>query len=212
MVGHNKHRTSRTAHSKPTIGNAVGDCQDLSERPAASPVVASLDHESLAVLCERYRPLIAAVATRQRSLPPGVDRSDVEQETAAALCELAREFEPDRGIPLGAYLKAKLGWRVWHYLRGERRRTGHLPLDAVDVEAIPDSVVETPTPGVASPRVARALRRLSPRQRAVIAGIFWRERTEREIARELNVSHQAVTALRRRAEASLRKSLRPDED
>jgi RNA polymerase sigma factor (sigma-70 family) len=151
---------------------------------------------------------MCAETARLRVLPVGVERGDVEQEAARALCELALEYDPDRGVPLAAYFKAKLGWRLRHYLRQERRRSGHLPLDEIDVEAIPQAVVEMPEPGIASPRVARAIRRLSPRQRAVIAGVFWRERTERELAGELGVSHQAISALKRRAEASLRKQLR----
>lgn len=165
------------------------------------------DREALASLCARYRPLIGAVASRYRALPAGVERADVEQEAAQALCELALTFDPARGIPLAAYLKAKLGWRVAHYLRQEQRRTGHLPLESIDVESIPESVANLPSPGIASHRVARALRRLSPRQRAVIAGIFWRERTAREMAIELQVSHQAVAALKRRAEAAIRREL-----
>ncbi len=203
MVGSPTHRTCAQANE-----TAVGTRAPV---VGADSPLAPVEPESLAELCERFRPLLGAVAARYRSLPAGVERSDVEQEAARALCELALEYEPARGIPLSAYLRAKLGWKVSHYLRQEKRRTGHLPLDTVDVEAIPDSTVEAPSPGIASPRVARAIRRLSPRQRAVIAGIFWRERTEKEIARELNVSHQAVTALRRRAESSLRRQLSPDD-
>lgn len=206
MVGHSTHCTS-----DPASETAAGDGHRGRGERAVGTAATSGDRDLLADLCDRYRPLIAAVTARYRTLPAGVERSDVEQEAARALCELAMEYEPARGIPLAAYLKAKLGWRVTHYLRQEQRRAGHLPLDAVDVEAIAGAVVEAPTPGIASPRIARALRSLSPRQRAVIAGIFWRERTEREMARELEVSHQAVAALKRRAEASLRKQLRPDD-
>ncbi len=206
-MGHGAHSTSvQTAESTIERSRLAPQSSGLTTLVGESETGQSLES-----LCERYRPLIDAVVGRYRSLPAGVERSDIKQEAVRCLCELALEYEPGRGIPLGAYLKAKLGWRVTHYLRQEKRRSGHLPLDVVDLEAIPESIVEAPTPGIASPRIARAIRRLSPRQRAVIAGVFWRERTERELARELNVSHQAVAALRRRAEASLRKQLRPDD-
>ena len=208
MVGHRTNCT-RDQATEAAI-RRQGEGPDGRSSPAAAAAIVG-DDASLSSLCERYRPLVDAVAARYRSLPAGVERSDVQQEAVRCLCELALQYEPDRGIPLAAYLKAKLGWRVAHYLRQEKKRAGHLPLDAVDVEAIPESVVDAPSPGIANPRIARALKRLSPRQRAVIAGIFWRERTERELARELHVSHQAVAALRRRAEASLRKHLQPDD-
>jgi hypothetical protein len=41
----------------------------------------------------------------------------------------------------------------------------------------------------------------------VIAGLYWRDRTIRELAGELSVSPQAVTAVRRRAEEAIRREV-----
>jgi RNA polymerase sigma factor (sigma-70 family) len=193
------------------LGGHLGQPQDeLADEDVAQLAIRARagDRAAMTRLLDRYRPLLISVARRSRRvLPVGVERGDVEQEASKCLCELVHAFDPTRGTPLGAYLKAKLGWRVAHYLRAEARRSGHRRLEDLDVEEIAGSVVEDPEPGVANPRVVRALRRLSPRQRAVIAGIFWRERTTRELAAELKVKPPAVTALRRRAERSLRDDL-----
>jgi RNA polymerase sigma factor (sigma-70 family) len=165
------------------------------------------DGSALEALLASYRPLLASVAAEPSYLPPGIERADVEQEAACAFCQLVLAYDRTRNVPLAAYLKAKLRWRVAHFLRGERRRTGHLNLDEVDLDSIEAAIVEMPSPSIVSPRVARAIRRLSPRQRAVIAGLFWRERKASELAVELGVSHQAVASLRRRAEASIRREL-----
>jgi RNA polymerase sigma factor (sigma-70 family) len=165
------------------------------------------DRAALGVLYERYQPLLGSVARARRGLPIGVEREDVEQESAALLCELVLSFQPERGVPLRGYLKAKLGRRVSHFIRAEARRTRHQPLDEATVERLADSTVEMPTPGIANPRVARALRRLSPRQRGVIAGLYWRERTVKELAGELKVSRQAVTAVQLRAESAIRREV-----
>ena len=60
------------------------------------------------------------------------------------------------------------------------------------------------SPVGAGRNIARAIERLSPRQRAVIAGIYYREVKVRALAAELQVTPQAVTALHRRALAALR--------
>ena len=197
------------------VGNLVSDSTRPPEMRAVNDELVHLalraqsgDAAATAALLERYRPLLASVTRRWwRGLPTGVERADVEQEASKCLCELILAYDPARGSPLGAFLKASLGWRVSHFLRAEARRARHGRLDDLDVEEIADSVVVDPTPGIANPRVARALRRLSPRQRGVIAGIFWRDRTTKELAAELSVTPQAVTALRRRAEQVIREEL-----
>ena len=140
-----------------------------------------------------------------------MEPGDLEQEAAQQLCELVRAFDPDRGVNLTTYLQKAVKWRVASFLRAEARRAGHLPLESADLSRLADEVAAFRSPERTSPRLARALRQLSPRQRAVIAGLYWRERTAEEMARELGVTQQAVTALRRRAEAAIRKELSGDQ-
>ena len=170
------------------------------------------DCDALQVLYGLYRPLLAGVVARVRPpLPTGVEPGDLEQEAAQQLCELVRAFDPDRGVNLTTYLQKAVKWRVASFLRAEARRAGHLPLESADLSRLADEVAAFRSPERTSPRLARALRQLSPRQRAVIAGLYWRERTAEEMARELGVTQQAVTALRRRAEAAIRKELSGDQ-
>jgi len=204
------------AHSAPSAPSAL-----IEARPASGPGadVADLaaaarrgDREALQALYGRYRPLLAGVVARVRPpLPAGVEPGDLEQEAAQQFCELVRAFDPDRGVNLTTYLQKALKWRVASFLRAEARRAGHLPLESADLSRLADEMAVSPSPERASPRLARALRQLSPRQRAVIAGLYWRERTAGEMARELGVTPQAVTALRRRAEAAIREELSEDQ-
>lgn len=195
----------RGAGAEALLETTPGDTRD-----EAADLVAqaqSGDQAALARIWESYRPLALSIAHRRRFLPTGVEEADVEQEAARALCELVLSYDARREVPLAAYLKRKLAWRVHHYLRDEARRCGHLALDSIDVDTVAGSVVEMPTPGIPDARVLRALRKLSPRQRAVIAGLFWRDRKTKELADELRISKQAVTALRRRAEGAIRRDL-----
>jgi hypothetical protein len=99
--------------------------------------------------------------------------------------------------------------RIRSYLRAERRRSGRqvaadlTTLDRLLARRRGDSPGEGPT-GLA---LARALARLSPRQRAVIAGLYERDRPVAMLAAELGVTPQAVTAVHRRALATLRTAL-----
>lgn len=169
----------------------------------------SLRGLSVEEVLTKYRPLIRAIVAShcRRRLPTGVDRADLEQEAARQLCELVHDYEPERGVVLTQYLRVNLRWRVSNYLRAERRRAGHLPIEAASVETIVDGSVRFPSDGVLHPRLARALSHLSPRQRGVIAELYWRERSVGEISRELGLSHQRVSAIRRHAEARLRDEL-----
>jgi RNA polymerase sigma factor (sigma-70 family) len=160
------------------------------------------------VLCQLH-PLIAGAIAQalQRRLPTGVEPADVEQEAATQVCALIREYDASRGTSLPLYVGRLLKWRLVNYLRDEARRAGHAPLEAARLEEIADETADMPEPCLQAPRLRRALRKLSPRQRAVIVGIYWRQRTARQIAHELGVTRQAANDSRRRAEDILRREL-----
>ena len=174
----------------------------------ASLVDAARQGDSIALqrLYGCYRPLLRGIVAELRSrLPAGLDPDDLAQETARHFCELVRAFDPAQGTNLTTYLQRKLRWRVVNFLRAEKRRAGHLRLEAAQLDRLAEEMGHARHDDLASPRLARALRRLSPRQRTVIAGIYWQERRAGELARQLGITPQAVTALRRRAEAALRR-------
>ena len=161
---------------------------------------------------ERYRPL---VLTHVRGLfghsqQAGVDVEDLFQEANAMLVELARDYAPERGVPFGNYLKQKLKWHLVNLLARELRRKNRVV--EIDQSAW-ESLVEEPEvlgpAEVLNPRLRAALRCLSPRQRRVLYGIYWREKTAQELAGQLGVTPQSITALRRRAESLLRQGLDP---
>ncbi len=164
---------------------------------------------ALAEMLERCEMLIGqTVASFRRQAGRGVvDADDLRQEARLQTIDLLRDYRPERNGNLEAYLRTKLRWRVANYLRAERRRGRAVPLDEETIRH-PSAELQTSLhAGFENPRLAGALRRLSPRQRAVIARIYGQERATRQIAAELGVSPQAVTALRRRAEASLKRDL-----
>ncbi|MCL5025951.1 MAG: sigma-70 family RNA polymerase sigma factor [Chloroflexi bacterium] len=170
----------------------------------------STDALPLEDLLSRYEPLVLRVAASFRvQVRAGVvDEDDLRQEARAQMIGLLREYQPRLNSNLEAYLHTKLRWRIANYLRAERRRNRlAVPLNE-DTMQHPAVELETRLhAGLEHPRLGNALRRLSPRQRAVIARFYGHEQSVRQIAGALGVTPQAVTALRRRAEAALREEL-----
>ena len=203
-------------HDQPT--------KDGAEQPwwqALEPLAAATragDSSAQTALLTTLRPIVAAAIARavSRPLPVTIDRADVEQEAALQTCNLIRAFDPARGVSLPVFVRSALSWRLANYLRAEARRVATVPLAAVHLEEIADTAADLGAGGLANPRLQRAIGRLSPRQRAIIAGRYFRERTTRQLAEELGLTEQAITSTRRRAEAALRRdiggSVPPDPD
>ncbi|MBI2940459.1 MAG: sigma-70 family RNA polymerase sigma factor [Chloroflexi bacterium] len=180
------------------------DCHSTTELVAATQ---RGDLTAQEVLYRRFRPLLEATVASFRRGYAG--HADLSQETARFFLELVRAFSAEREGNFATYLKARLHWHIARYLRAEDRRRGR-ECGLVDShgELLVEPAVPGPEPvGIANPRLRRALARLSPRQRAIIAGFYWQDRETQEIACELGVTTQAVTAVRRRAEATLRRLL-----
>lgn len=152
--------------------------------------------------------LLSAAWPRLGRGGPWVDHAELRQEGLAELVALAHE---QRARPSGDFAElavARLKRRLAAVLRAERRRAVRLralgPDDddrrAVELETRLDAQVE-------SAGLAGALRRLSPRERAVIVRIYWQEMGATEIAEREGLHPAAVRRLRGRAEAALRRAL-----
>jgi RNA polymerase sigma factor (sigma-70 family) len=204
MVGTSAARLSQTQYST--------SCDDGEWWQRLKPLAAAAragDSTAQAEVLTQLHPLIAgafAQAMKHR-LPAGVEPADVEQEATTQVCALIREYDASHGTSLPVYVGRLLKWRLVNYLRDEARRASHAPLEAARLEEIADETSDMPEPCLVAPRLRRALRKLSPRQRAVIVGIYWRQRTARQVADELGLTKQAASGARRRAEDILRREL-----
>ncbi|HUX85732.1 MAG TPA: sigma-70 family RNA polymerase sigma factor [Chloroflexota bacterium] len=170
------------------------------------------DFVALSSLWDVCAPLVT-LAVRQNPVPPEtLDRSDVAQRAAELFLRAVQGDEGGSAARLTDYLRRRLAHQVYSYLRSERRRLGH------QVIAQQDEVERALTrrhrsPGSGGPpgrSLARALERLTPRQRAVIDGLYFSERNRQAIASELSVTAKSVTAIQRRALATLRAALAED--
>jgi len=169
------------------------------------------DRRALQLLLDRYRPLLGRTVfdtIRLWGRSAGhLDLADLFQEGVRILIELIRAYDPARGVGFTYYLQRNLRWRLYNFLRRERWRLGReVPLNEAGVDAVIDPAAE-PRLDEVSPRLERALKKLSRKQRWVIFLTYWQERTVEEVAEILKIKPRAVWALRRRAEDRLRAEL-----
>ena len=125
--------------------------------------VASLDQVAVGV-----KEAVGITASRLRA--DGELRRELLQEAWVAALELTPAFDRSRGISFIDYLRSHLRWRLRTYLRQERRRSrsiGPMPMENVRFGSrrFDPSTMR-------GPDLRSAIRRLSPRQRSVIAAKY----------------------------------------
>jgi len=172
------------------------------------------DAAALADLWDTCTPLVRQIIHAQPFEPgPALDADDLAQETARIFLEAVRRAPPMTGTAFTAYLSRHLSNQLRSFLRAERRRRSRQVLaDEPTLErTLQRRQSSRPPDSPPGRQIARALERLSPRQRAVIAGLYFRDLRTREVASELGLSRQEVNALHRRALATLRAVLRADD-
>ncbi|HVC33443.1 MAG TPA: sigma factor-like helix-turn-helix DNA-binding protein [Chloroflexota bacterium] len=169
------------------------------------------DSDALAALWDACAPVVKH-ALRSNPVPPSlaVEPSDVAQEAARLFLETLRGDECTSSAVLVNFMVRKLPDRLNSFLRAERRRLGRqvVTTDSHLDYFLARGRVARPTGGPPGRQVARALECLSPRQRAVIAGLYFRDLDVQALATEIGISAQAVTAVHRRALTTLRATLR----
>ena len=173
------------------------------------------DPAARAELVERYQPLIWRLVGRLRPYTPGtgLDVEDLYQQAVQSFLELIQEYDPTRSNGFGSYLKTKLSWRLRNCLRAHRRRrrdeTGYgvtIPAQLAG-RSVTQLEINWGVYEVSSPRLRRALGRLSPKQKQILARIYGEGCRIEDLAGQLGISSRAVNGLRQRAEARLRAEL-----
>ena len=132
-------------------------------------------------------------------------RKELLQEAWVAALELTPDFDDSMGISFIDFLRSRLRWRLRTYLRDEwrRNRSGKL----MPLEKMRSGSRRFDPAAMREPDLRSAFRRLSPRQRSVIAAKYVEGRRTKEIAASLGISRQSVAKLLRRAHQALREDL-----
>lgn len=172
-------------------------------------VTAAQDGDTLAatVLYRRYLPLMHATARTFFTR----DRDELLAVIRFAFWEAVGHYDKNRGVPVAGYLKTQLSYAAWNAC-AKRTRTDQRESGG-DTDTLPLSAPPREQPDVTYDRkelyraLHAALRTLPQRQRHVIYGLFFRQQTRAELARELHCTPQAISAIKRRALDALRRKL-----
>lgn len=125
-------------------------------------------------------------------MPPNYAPADWAEEMraqgSAAACQALCDFDPERGVPLGAFVRQRV-------LAGARTRYRQEWAYALRVAALDAD----PERAEADPEITLccALARLPEPDRRLIEQLFWERSTEAEIGQALGISHQAVSKRKR---------------
>lgn len=165
--------------------------------------VAAGDRAAFALLARRLHPAGYRLALRVLGDP--VEAEDALQAAFLNLWTRAGQFDAARG-PVAAWFA-----RVVVNACLDRRRRLR-PAEALGDDAVADE----PGPGDAAEagdlarRVARAVERLHPRQRAAVALFYGEDASTNDVADALETTPKAVEGLLARARADLRRILETD--
>jgi RNA polymerase sigma factor (sigma-70 family) len=167
------------------------------------------DAEALSSLWDTCAPLVTMVVRQSRSRPSTLDPSDIAQEAAQQFFQAVQGDEGTDAQRLTDFLRRRLPHKIYSFLRAERRRLGRqAPAEEEEVERA--LTRQYRAPGVGGPpgrKLARALERLTPRQRAVIASLYFKDRNRQTVAAEFNLTPKSVSAIHHRALSVLRAAL-----
>ena len=142
-------------------------------------------------------------------------REDLEGEIYWRFCSLLDEFDPERGVPLKAYLVRKLIASVYTFARSQWRRQQHEVVLDSEYNEIEYIRVEDPTQEwthqLVKEEVGQALyhavEQLPSRQRQVIFFRYYEDRSYEEIAARLSITEATARSLARHGINGLRRYL-----
>lgn len=167
------------------------------------------NREVLSELCLLYDHLVHKLAFEQ---PYRLLGEDGLAQARLSLIEGLYDFDPQRGVPLTAYLCGRIRQDLWQELRKRRRLWEREWCDdgslggVLAVEATPDDLEEDVLDDLCWADFEARLAELPVRQRRVILGLV-KGLKATEIAENLHISVQAVYALRKRSQDRLKKVL-----
>lgn len=172
----------------------------------------NLESPALAILFDRYRPVLQRVQSRYYL--PDFDQSDWEQEALLVMCGTLADFDSGLAKSFGAYFRLRLVHRVFDLIRQSQAKKRQVIRQAMSIEKEADYFADT-LPDQhwylreqleAKEAVYEVLPQLSPVEHAVFSGVL-RGESWQVIAQRHCLSQQQVRSASHRSQAKLRELL-----
>jgi RNA polymerase sigma factor (sigma-70 family) len=164
-------------------------------------------------LLAQFQPLVNSLIRRYGKTPEL--RKDLVGEIHYQFCKLVAAYNPDRGIPICAYITHMLSQSVFNYVRDFwRRESRYVPLDGTELNDRARVPTENPCDQKLMAEevwnaLPAAIARLPHRQRLVVVWRYYDGRSFDEIAVQLGVKPATARSLLRHAIAALRRQFGP---
>jgi RNA polymerase sigma factor (sigma-70 family) len=127
---------------------------------------------------------------------------------AAAACQAARDYDPARGVPWGAFVRLRILSSLRTRHRQEWSFAVHCGPDAAVIEEEGEAQTDkSPATDPIDGMLRTALDRLAEPDRRLIQLLFWDGRTETELAAELGVAQSTVNKHKQAILVHLRRSI-----
>ena len=154
-------------------------------------------------VCEQFKPLIRKYTYKFRHYP------DAENVAWLCLVEAYRSYDPSTGVPFAGYAASRVHYGLWNGFRAERKRWAKecaVGDSAVWEWVVSNENVQDEVEGTLEfDRIRNLLEELPEKQRRAIELTVIGDNCVADVAREMNVSVQAVYQMRERGLRSLRK-------
>ena len=142
--------------------------------------------------------------------PPNWSRSEwgreVRAQAACAVCVATRDYDASRGVPFDAFAHHRILTGVLTRYRQEWAFAGHCA-PAVISDSAAQRQVDSPA-RQAQREVVNFIRTTLPRSdRALLLALFWGDRSEATIGRELGLTQQAISKRKQVLLRELRRQL-----
>jgi RNA polymerase sigma factor (sigma-70 family) len=129
---------------------------------------------------------------RRWQVPPRWARADwgeeLQAEAAVAAWQAVCHFDPQRGLPLHAYIRSRVKFHLLDRYRKEWAYARRMGLAGQSPPPEPES-----RPEFDADELREALARLADRDRKLLTLLFTKGRSEAEVAEHLGISQQAVS-------------------
>jgi RNA polymerase sigma factor (sigma-70 family) len=155
---------------------------------------------------EKYMPLIKKILWTYK-----INDEDVKQDIYLKFCEYCDKYKETQGISFGYYMKVMLRFYVQNKVVYKKVQPATIPLDMIEIywdsSSSHEESINTLEDLIESKKVHNTLKLLTPKQRRVLEMLVLGDLCDTEVAKELNISKQALYKIKQLIKIKIQKHM-----